>query len=583
MSTTNWLEVIFFLVLLVISTPLLGNYMAKVYGGGKAPGDRFFLPIENAVYRVSGLDPDSEQRWSTYVISLLVFTAVGIAFSYAILRLQGHLPLNPDHQVGVKPPLAFNTATSFGTNTNWQNYAGESTMSQLSQMLALVWHQFISAAVGMALAVAFIRGLVRRGQNTLGNFWVDTIRSTTRILLPISFVFAFVFMSQGTIQNFHAERTVGTVAVQSVNSKGQAIATQTIPGGPVASMLPIEALGDNGGGFFNANAAHPYEAPTALINILAIWLLCMIPFAFAWTYGRMIGSMREGMVVLTAMSVLFIIGLGIVLVVEGRGNPKLAPPGVGVSQAATATYPGGNLEGKEMRFGAAVSGVQANSSTATSTGMIDAAHDSFTPIGGSVPLFQMMLGEVDPGGTGSGLYGMLIMVFISVFIAGLMVGRTPEYLGKKIQGPEVKLTALYVLVLPFTVLILAGAAILLPTAVSSLENSGPHGLTELVYAYTSGAHNNGSAFGGLSGNTLWFNTTLAINMLIGRFALVIPAMAIAGSLVRKRPVPATAGTLRTDTPLFTGMLILVTVIITGLTYFPVLALGPLAEHFTGRF
>jgi K+-transporting ATPase ATPase A chain len=581
MSTTNWLEVIFLVVLLVISTPVLGNYMAKVYGGGKAPGDRFFLPIENAVYRVSGLDPESEQRWSTYVISMLVFTAVGIAFSYAILRFQGHLPWNPNHDPAVKPPLAFNTATSFGTNTNWQNYAGESTMSHLSQMLALVWHQFISAAVGMALAAAFIRALARRGRSTLGNFWVDTIRSTTRILLPISFVFAFIFMSQGTIQNFNSFKTAQTVAVQSVDSKGAATATQSIPGGPVASMLPIEGLGDNGGGFFNANAAHPFQIPNPISSLLYVWLALMLPFAFPWTFGKMIGSMRQGMVVLTAMTVLFVIGLGIALVAEGRGNPKLNPGGV--TQAATATHPGGNLEGKEMRFGVGLSAIDANSITATSTGTTNSAHDSYTPIGGSVELFQIMLGEVDPGGTGTGLYGMLIMVFIAVFIAGLMVGRTPEYLGKKIQGPEVKLTALYILVLPFSVLIFAGIAILLPTALNSLENSGPHGLTELVYAYTSGAHNNGSAFAGLNGNTLWYNTTLGINMLVGRFALIIPAMAIAGSLVRKRPVPATAGTLRTDTPLFTGMLILVTVIITGLTYFPVLALGPLAEHFTGRF
>jgi potassium-transporting ATPase potassium-binding subunit len=581
MSATNWVEVVAVVVLLAISTPVLGSYMAKVYGGGKAPGDRVFLPVENALYRVSGLDPESEQRWSSYVISLLVFTAVGIAFSYAILRLQGHLPFNPDHKAGVKAPLAFNTSTSFGTNTNWQNYAGESTMSQLSQMLALVWHQFISAAVGMALAAAFIRALVRRGRNTLGNFWVDTIRSTTRILLPISFVFALVFLSQGAIQNLHSSTTVQTVAAQSVDAKGNVTATQTIPGGPVASMLPIEGLGDNGGGFFNANGAHPFQIPNPVSSVLYIWLLLMIPFAFPWTFGKMIGSMRQGLVVLTAMGVLFAIGLFIVIGFEGAGNPKLNPSGV--TQSATATNPGGNLEGKDVRLGVGLSAMDANSITATSTGTTNSAHDSYTPIGGSVPLFQIMLGEVDPGGTGTGLYGMLIMVFISVFIAGLMVGRTPEYLGKKIQGPEVKLTALYILVLPFSVLIFAGAGILLPHALTSLENSGPHGLTEMVYAYASGAHNNGSAFAGLNGNTLWFNTTLGINMLIGRFALIIPALAIAGSLVRKRPVPVTAGTLRTDTPLFTGMLMLVTVIITGLTYFPVLALGPLAEHFTGRF
>jgi K+-transporting ATPase ATPase A chain len=581
MSTTNWLELAFVLVLLAISTPVLGSYMAKVYGGKKAPGDRVFLPVERFVYRVCGIDPESEQRWSTYVISMLVFTAVGIVLTYAILRLQNHLPFNPDHQKAVKPPLTFNTSISFGTNTNWQNYSGESTLSHLSQMFALVWHQFISAAVGMALAAAFIRALVRRGRTTLGNFWVDTIRSTTRVLLPISFVAALVFMSQGAIQNFHASQTVQTVAVQSVDAKGNVTQTQSVPQGPVASMVPIEGLGDNGGGFFNANGSHPFQIPNPVSSVFYIWLPLMIPFAFPWTFGKMIGSMRQALVVLVAMGTLFLIGLLVVAPLEGRGNPKLNPSGV--TQAATAAHPGGNLEGKDTRLGVGLSTIDANSITATSTGTTNSAHDSYVPVAGAVPLFQIMLGEVDPGGTGTGLYGMLIMVFISVFIAGLMVGRTPEYLGKKIQGSEVKLTALYILVLPFSVLIFAGAAVLLPHALNSLTNSGSHGLTEMVYAYASGAHNNGSAFAGLNGNTLWFNTTLGLNMLVGRFALIIPAMAIAGSLVRKQPVPESAGTLRTDTPLFTGMLIGVTVVITGLTYFPVLALGPLAEHFTGRF
>src|ERR1700730_4462510 len=457
MTTTNWIELIFVLVLLAISTPLLGNYMAAVYGNKKAPGDRIFLPVENAIYRISGLDPESEQRWSSYVISMLVFTAVGIAFSYAILRLQNHLPFNADHQKAVKAPLTFNTSISFGTNTNWQNYSGESTLSHLSQMFALVWHQFISAAVGMALAAAFIRALVRRGRNTLGNFWVDTIRSTTRILLPISFVFALVFMSQGAIQNFHSSTTAQTVAAQSVDAKGNITSTQAVPGGPVASMLPIEGLGDNGGGFFNANGTHPFQIPNPISAVLYIWLLLMIPFAFPWTFGKMIGSMRQGFVVLTAMGALFLVGLFIVVPLEGRGNPKLDPAG--------------NLEGKDLRLGVGLSATDANSITATSTGTTNSAHDSYTPVAGAVPLFQIMLGEVDPGGTGTGLYGMLIMVFISVFIAGLMVGRTPEYLGKKIQGPEVKLTALYILVLPFSLLILARASVLPPHSLNSVSSS----------------------------------------------------------------------------------------------------------------
>jgi potassium-transporting ATPase potassium-binding subunit len=407
------------------------------------------------------------------------------------------------------------------------------------------------------------------------------VRATTRLLIPLSIVFAVFFMSQGVIQNFHATKSASTVATQTLDStSGKPTASQSIPGGPVASMTPIEALGDNGGGFFNANGAHPFESPNALVAILYVWLMLAIPFAFPWTFGKMIGSMRQGMVVLTAMGVLFMIGMVIVVPVEGAGNNKLGP---GVSQSATATHAGGNLEGKDLRIGVSGSTIAADSLTATSTGMTNSAHESYTPVGGSVPLFQMMLGEVDPGGTGSGLYGMLILVFISVFIAGLMVGRTPEYLGKKIQGSEVKLAAIYILVLPFTVLVLASVAILSRTTLNSLWASGPHGLTELLYAYTSTAHNNGSAFAGITGNTQWYNTTLGITMLIGRFMLIIPALAIAGSLVRKRAVPESTGTLRTDTPLFTGLLIVVTVIITGLTYFPVMALGPLAEHFAGHF
>ena len=581
MTATGWIQLIFVIALLCISTPLLGNYLAKIYENKKAPGDRFFLPIEHAVYRVCGIDPEGEQRWSVYVLAMLAFTVVGILLTYAVLRLQQHLPFNPDHMADVKPGLTFNTAISFGTNTNWQNYVGEATMSHLSQMFGLVWHQFISAAVGMALAAAFIRSLARRHTTTLGSFWVDTVRTTTRVLVPLSIVFAVFFMSQGVIQNFHATKQVSTVTTQSVASDGTVVASQKIPGGPVASMTPIEALGDNGGGFFNANAAHPFESPNPFVAIMYVWLMLAIPFAFPWTFGKMIGSMRQGAVVLTAMGVLFMIGMLIVVPVEGAGNNKLNA--VGVSQAATASAPGGNLEGKDLRIGSIGSTIAANSLTATSTGMTNSAHESFTPIGGAVPLFQIMLGEVDPGGTGSGLYGMLILLFISVFIAGLMVGRTPEYLGKKIQVREVKLAAIYILVLPFTVLVLASIAILTKSTLHSLWASGPHGLTELLYAYTSTAHNNGSAFAGITGNTQWYNATLGLTMLIGRFMLIIPALAIAGSLVRKRVVPDTAGTLRTDTPLFTGLLIVVTIIVTGLTYFPVMALGPLAEHFAGHF
>jgi K+-transporting ATPase ATPase A chain len=580
MSVSSWLEILAVVVLLAISTPILGNYMAKVYGNQAAPGDRFFLPVERFVYRICGVDPESEQRWTTYVLSMLVYTAAGILLLYAVLRLQGHLPFNADSKAGLPTNLSFNTAISFGTNTDWQNYLGEATMSHFSQMFGLMVKQFVSAAVGMALAAAFIRALVRRRQTTLGNFWVDTVRSITRILLPIAFVFGIFFISQGAIQNFNSTKTVHTVAVQSIDANGHPVKTQSLPGGPAGSFTPIEGLGDNGGGFFNANGAHTYQLPNPISSTLYIWLLLMIPFAFPWTFGKMIGSLRQGFVVLTAMAVLFSIGLVIAAVYEGNGNPKLPSS---VSQAATSSQVGGNLEGKDTRLGVGLSTLDANGITSTSTGTTNSAHESYTPIGGAVPLFQIMLGEVDPGGTGTGLYGMLILVFISTFIAGLMVGRTPEYLGKKIQAREVKLTALYLLVLPFSVLVISGIAIGIPPGLQSLWSSGTHGLTELVYAYTSMAHNNGSAFGGLSGNTTWYTVTGGIVMLVGRFALIIPALAIAGSLVRKRALPDTAGTLRTDTPLFTGLLMVVTIIVTGLTYFPVLALGPLAEHFTGHF
>jgi K+-transporting ATPase ATPase A chain len=581
MTTANWLEFLFFVLLVAISTPLLGNYMAKVYKGEKVPGDRVWRPIENFIYRVCGIDPEAEQRWNAYLMSLLVFTAVGVLLTYFVLRVQGHLPLNPDHQKDLHPNLAWNTAISFGSNTDWQNYAGESTLSQFSQMFGLMVHFVASAAVGMALAAAFIRGLTRRGKTTLGNFWVDTIRSSLGILVPLTFVVAFVFMSQGVIQNFHAEKTVNTVATQSVTTKGAVVQTQTIPGGPVATWIPIEALGDNGGGYFNANGAHPFENPNPITNVLILWLLAAIPFAFPWTFGKMVGSMREGAVILVAMSVLFLIGLVILGPLEGNGNPKLAP--AGVTQTATSTAPGGNLEGKDLRIGSVGSTLDADDITGTSAGLTNSAHESYTPLGGAVPLFQIMLGEVDPGGVGTGLYGMLILVFISAFIAGLMVGRTPEYLGKKIRAPEVKLAAIYILVLPFTALVFSASSIVVGSHLKGISASGPHGLTELVYAYTSMAHNNGSAFGGFTAGTTWYSVTGGITMLIGRFALIIPAIAIAGSLVRKRAVAVTAGTLRTDTALFTALLAVVTVIITGLTYFPAIALGPLAEHFTGHF
>jgi K+-transporting ATPase ATPase A chain len=581
MDLAGWMQFLIFGVLIAISTPLLGIYMYRVYFAKTAPGDRVFLPVENLIYRVIGVDPEGEQRWRGYAMSLLAFSLVSLLFTYLILRLQGHLPLNPDHLSAVSPGLSFNTAVSFLTNTNWQSYAGESTMSHLSQMLALVLHQYLSAAVGMAVAVAFTRAIIRRRQRTIGNFWVDMVRSTTRILLPICFVFAFVFMSQGVVQNFHQSRTVTTVAAQGVDGKGNVITTQSIPGGPVASMEPIEDMGDNGGGFFNANTAHPYQAPNTLIGLLAMWLVVMVPFAFPVTFGKAVGSMKQGMVVLASMAILFVLAVVFVYPLEGNGNNKFNV--AGVSQTASATSPGGNMEGKETRFGVGYSTLNAMSVTATSAGAQGSAHESFTPLGGSIPLLNMMLGEVSPGGDGSGLYGKLILVLTAVFIAGLMVGRTPEYLGKKIQSQEMKLVVVYLLAVPLVTLAFAGVAIVLQSAQNSLLSSGPHGLTEMVYAYSSSANNNGSAFAGLSANTQWYNTTLGITMLVGRFFTIIPVLAIGGSIVRKQVVPATAGTFRTDTPLFLGMLLAVTVIIVGLIYFPVVALGPIVEHLAGHF
>jgi K+-transporting ATPase ATPase A chain len=570
MTAAAWAQVVVLLALLAISTPLLGSYMAKVYAGGKAPGDRVFGPGERGIYRACGVDEKSEQRWQTYAISLLAFSFASVIILYAQIRLQGHLPFNPDGFQGPKATLSFNTAVSFLTNTNWQNYSGESTMSHLTQMSGLAVHNFVSAAAGAAVAVALIRGLTRRRTHTLGNFWVDLVRTTTRILLPLSFVFALVLVSQGAVQNFHAAKRVTTVAGQ----------TQTLPGGPIASQEAIKEIGENGGGPDNANSAHPYENPNPITNILQIWLLLAIPFAFPWMFGKMAGDLKQGIAVVSAMFVLWFAISMVAMVFETGGNNKLP---AGVSQTATSTQAGGNMEGKETRFGTAASGLFAGSTTGTSTGAVDSTHDSYTPIGGAAPLVNIMLGEVDPGGTGSGLYGMLLFALLSVFIAGLMVGRTPEYLGKKIQGNEMKLVVLYILFVPLVILLFTGISVVMHSSLNSPANNGPHGLTEITYAFTSQANNNGSAFGGLTGNTNWFNITGGISMLVGRFFLMIPVLAIAGSLGRKQPTPATAGTFPTNTGLFATLLTGVVVIVVGLTYFPMIALGPVVEHLVGKF
>ncbi|HEY2812421.1 MAG TPA: potassium-transporting ATPase subunit KdpA [Acidimicrobiales bacterium] len=572
MTAAGWLQFGFVAVLLAISTPLLGRYMARVYGEEKkAPGDRFFLPVERFVYRVCGVDPESEQRWTTYALSLLAFSLASLIVLYLQLRIQGSLPLNPDSFGALRPDLAFNTSVSFLTNTNWQNYVGESTMSQLTQMAGLAFHNFVSAAAGAAVAVALIRGLVRRRTRTLGNFWVDLVRTTTRVLLPFAFVFAVFLVSQGAIQNFHASRTVTTVTGQQ----------QTIPGGPIASQEAIKEIGENGGGPFNANSAHPYENPNPITNVFEIWALLAIPFGLTYTFGKMAKDQKQGWVVFATMFVIWAGMTVIIMPLEARGNPSLST--AGATQATTVDQSGGNMEGKEVRFGTAACGLFASSTTGTSTGAIDCQHDSLTPLGGAVPLVNIMYGEVSPGGTGSGLYGMLVFALLAVFIAGLMVGRTPEYLGKKIQAAEMKLVVLYILFVPLVILAFTGISVVSGFALSSLANNGPHGLTEMTYAFTSQANNNGSAFGGLTGDTQWFNIAGAMSMLVGRFFLMVPVLAIAGSLGRKQRVPVSAGTFPTGTALFATLLFGVVIIVVGLTYFPVVSLGPVVEHLTGKF
>jgi len=567
MSAANWLQLVALVALLAATAPFLGRYIAKVYGDDKrAPGDRVFQPIERAIYRACRVDPEREQRWTIYTFSLLAFSLVSFVVVYAFQRLQGHLPLNPTNVGGVVPHLSFNTAISFMTNTNWQSYAGESTMSHLTQMVALAVQNFVSAAAGMAVMAALIRGLARKQASTVGNFWVDLTRTVLRILVPLSFVFAVLFLSQGVIQNLHGFTHVHTI-------EG---ATQSIPGGPVASQEAIKQVGTNGGGFFNVNSAHPFENSTPLNDFLELYAITLIPFALAFAFGHMVGDKRQGRAVFAIMFVIWLVMSLAAPALEGHGNSEL--DSLGVSQKVTATQSGGNMEGKEVRFGTDASGLWAASTSGTSNGSVNSMHDSFTPLGGMVPLSHIMLGELSPGGVGVGLNGMLIMVILAVFIAGLMVGRTPEYLGKKIQAAEMKLVVLYVLAMPLALLGFAAASVVLHSALHSLDNPGPHGLSEILYAFASAANNNGSAFAGLTTATQWYDTTLGLAMLVGRFFLIIPVMAIAGSMARKKKVPVTAGTFPTHTPLFGGLVIGVTLIVAGLTFFPALALGPIVEH-----
>jgi K+-transporting ATPase ATPase A chain len=567
MSAAGWAELAALIVLLAVTAPLLGRYMAHVYEGGPSRLDRIFGPVERVIYRACRVDPEREQRWNVYALALLAFSVVGVLLLYVMQRIQSHLPFNPTDMVDVAPALSFNTAVSFATNTNWQSYSGETTMSHLTQMVGLTVQNFVSAAAGMAVMVAFIRGLARAGQRTIGNFWVDLIRTTLRILLPLSIVFAVVLIACGVIQNTHGFTTAHTVAGS----------TQQVPGGPVASQVAIKQLGTNGGGFFNTNSAHPFEGGTKLGDFVELYAILLIPFALAFTFGRLIKDRRQGYAVVAVMAILWLAAAVALPIIESSGNPKLDTGGV--TQAVTADSPGGNLEGKEVRNGPVSSGLWGASTTGTSNGSVNSMHDSFTPLGGMVTLVNMKLGEISPGGVGVGLNGLLILVILAVFIAGLMVGRTPEYLGKKIQASEVKLVAIYILVMPAIVMV--GVAI--ATFVGSVKhttifNPGAHGFSEILYAFTSAGNNNGSAFGGINANTAFMNNALAIVMLFGRFFLVIPTLAIAGSLVRKRHVPATVGTFPTDTPLFVVLVLGVAVIVAALAFLPALALGPIVEQ-----
>jgi len=581
MTVNGWLQILVFLGLILAATKPVGWYMARVFEREKTFLDPVLRPVERLLYRLTLVDENHEMRWTEYAVAMLLFSGVSMLALYLIERAQALLPWNPQKFAGVGSDLAFNTAASFTTNTNWQNYGGESTMSYLTQMAGLAYHNFASAAVGIALAIAFIRGIARREKDTIGNFWVDITRCTLWVLLPLCLLFAMVLASQGVVQNMRPYDTVKLVEPQQVQKTGAdgkpvtaTITDQVIAQGPVASQEAIKMLGTNGGGFFNANSAHPFENPTPLSNFLEILSIFLIPAGLTYTLGRITGSQRHGWAVWAAMAVLFIAGVSTAYWAEARGNPLLH----GVDQRASLSQPGGNMEGKEVRFGIAGSALFATVTTDASCGAINSWHDSFTPLGGMVPLVNMMLSETVFGGVGAGLYGILIYVVLSVFIAGLMVGRTPEYLGKKIEAYDVKMAMLVTLVFPLIILALTAISSVRGFGTTSISNPGPHGLSQILYAFTSMAGNNGSGFGGLNGNTPWYNIAGAFTMLIGRFFMILPMLAIAGNLAKKRYIAPSLGTFPVTTPLFSALLAGVIVIVGALTFFPALSLGPILEH-----
>jgi potassium-transporting ATPase potassium-binding subunit len=589
MTANGWLQIVIFLALILAVTKPMGVFMARVFNRERTFMDPVLRPIERLIYRMTGVDENHEMRWTEYAFAMLLFSAVSMLLLYLMERVQGFLPFNPQKFAGIPQALAFNTAASFTTNTNWQNYSGEVVMSYLTQMAGLAYHNFTSAAVGIALAIAFIRGIARRQMQTIGNFWVDMVRSCLWVLLPFCIVGALVLVSQGVVQNLRPYDTVKLIEPQQVQHVGadgkpavdaagkpvmDTVATQSIAQGPVASQEVIKEFGTNGGGFFNANSAHPFENPTPLSNFIELFLIFAIGSGLTYTLGRMTGSQRHGWAVWAAMAILFFVGVTVAYWAEARGNPLLA----GVDQRVSALQSGGNMEGKDLRFGVTNTALWATVTTDASCGAINGWHDSFTPLGGMVPLVNIMLSEVIFGGVGAGMYGILIYVVLAVFIAGLMVGRTPEYLGKKIEAYDVKMAMLVALVFPLVILAFTAISSVNGFGTSSILNPGPHGLTEILYSFTSQAGNNGSAFAGLTTNTLWYNVTGAFTMLIGRFLMIIPMLAIAGNLAQKKYVPPSLGTFPVTTPLFSILLIGVILIVGALTFFPALSLGPILEH-----
>jgi len=581
MSANGWFQIGFFLLVVFLITKPLGVFMARVFSREKTFLDLVLRPVEKLVYRLTGVDEKREMRWTEYALAMLLFSGVSMVLLYLIERTQKWLPLNPQKLANVDPALAFGTAASFTTNTNWQVYSGESTMSYLTQMAGLAYHNFVSAAVGLVLAIVVIRGIARRETDKLGNFWVDTTRCLLWVLLPVCIVGSLFLVSQGVVQNLKPYTTADLVQPYTAQVAGadgktasQTVTQQVIAQGPVASQEVIKEFGTNGGGFFNANSAHPFENPTPLANFFEMVLIFAIPSGLTYTLGRMTGSQRHGWAVWAAMAFLFLAGVTTTYWAEAKGNPLLA----GTDQSASSLQSGGNMESKEVRFGIANSALFATVTTDASCGAVNGMHDSFTPLGGMVPLINIMLGEVVFGGVGAGLYGVFVFVILAVFIAGLMVGRTPEYLGKKIEAYDVKMAMLAVLILTFTILTLSAISVVKPYGTAAISNPGPHGLSQVLYAYVSSTGNNGSAFGGLNGNTLWYNTTTAVAQLLGRFFMIIPIMAIAGNLARKKIVPQSAGTFPVTGGLFSGLLVSTIVIVGALTFFPALSLGPILEH-----